>query len=241
MSPAEVKMFSQRILAACGHVRNKRKNVHSGKKTNPAVLRIIRLLPEGSPKQASSSSLGSSSQPSLPLVDLESKVQPQAYVMDQNISKSLYKDFCGTVDFHEEGGESAVEIEDDIVISSEDEELESSLQPPKAVAWTSTKDMSLVRTSDSVLKYAKMRPGPNGFAIGQFSGSETEHPSEIPDSMLELHKKYDPEKIEAKKPAAKKAAAKKAAAKKAAAKKAAAKKGCSSQDGQFSSEICYTC
>ena len=65
-----MKMFSQRILAACGHVRNKRKNVHSGKKTNPAVLRIIRLLPEGSPKQASSSSLGSSSQPSLPLVDL---------------------------------------------------------------------------------------------------------------------------------------------------------------------------
>ena len=128
--------------------------------------------------------------------------------MDQNISKSLYKDFCGTVDFHEEGGESAVEIENDIVISSEDEELESSLQPPKAVAWTSTKDMSLVRTSDSVLKYAKMRPGPNGFAIGQFSGSETEHPSEIQDSMLELHKKYDPEKIEAKKPAAKKAAAK---------------------------------
>ena len=41
MLPAECKVFSERLLAACEHVVVKRKSATTGKKTPPAVYRII--------------------------------------------------------------------------------------------------------------------------------------------------------------------------------------------------------
>ena len=192
MLPAECKVFGERLLAACEHVVVKRKSATTGKKTPPAVYRIILAMnasdasspvvpplptyttpPRQILRKLSSSQTVSSGPSSKSMASKTSAASCKEAIASAAASvANFYDDMLGAV----EGGEEENEECDDDVVSVSSESCHT-------FQYLSTTDMALVRISNGQKIVAKMKPGDSGFCIATFD-SETEYQTELPNSTF---------------------------------------------------------
>ena len=171
MPAAEHKVLGERLLAACEHIAVKRKSATTGKKTAPAVYRIIMAMNLASLSlpvaSTSSKSIASASKPSA------STSKPSASTSKPSAStaasvESFYDSML------EAAEEEQPECTDEVVsVSSSDHD--------HTVQYLSTKDMAMVRICGGKKIVANMKPGDSGFCIATFD-SGTEYETELPNS-----------------------------------------------------------
>lgn len=188
MPKPEGKLFAERLLAATEHVRQTKKSMTSGKKSHPAVVRIIRKL-EGArpslPTLPSSSSLEAS--PPSRSHTAPSLSQSKAMTIPDDVVRNLYSNFLDSTQANlaEDAEEEAMEEDGVEEIFSSEEEIGCASAPSQKLHWMSSKDIALVRpTANGSLAVATMIPGIGGTAVGQFPDSDTEHQSDIPNDVL---------------------------------------------------------
>ena len=168
MPSAEHKVLGERLLAACEHIAVKRKSATTGKKTAPAVYRIIMALNVASLSlpvaSTSSKSIASASKPSA------STSKPSASIATAASVESFYDSML------EAAEEEQPECTDEIVSVS-------SFDHDHTVQYLSTKDMAMVRICGGKKIVANMKPGDSGFCIATFD-SGTEYETELPNSTF---------------------------------------------------------
>ena len=170
MPSAEHKVLGERLLAACEHIAVKRKSATTGKKTAPAVYRIIMALNVSSLSlpvaSTSSKSIASASKPSAST----SKPSASTSIATAASVESFYDSML------EAAEEEQDECTDEVVsVSSSDHD--------HTVQYLSTGDMAMVRISNGKKIVAKMKPGDSGFCIATFD-SGTEYETELPNSTF---------------------------------------------------------
>ena len=186
MLPAECKVFSERLLAACEHVVVKRKSATTGKKTPPAVYRIILAM----------NASDVSSQPVVP--PLPTYATPPRQVLQklgssQTVSscpssKSMAPKTSAAASSKEAiaSAASVANFYDDMLgaVEGGEEENEASESVHGRTSQNlSTTDMALVMISNGQKLVAKMKPGNSWFCIATFD-SETEYQTELPNSTF---------------------------------------------------------